>query len=124
MGFTHRSNRTGLHQFHHAPIVISRMNLGPHLGRHLGFISCFTNHACFPDVMSQWFFTVDMFTHLQGGQRREGVGVFARTHRHGIEFIDMVIQVPKINRFPGTWMTSGSEFQVVFINITHRHDVL
>src|SRR6185312_7199118 len=58
----HRTDGAGLDQLNNAPVVVARMDLGPHLGRRLRSPGGFANHARLPDVMCERLFAVNVLT--------------------------------------------------------------
>ena len=54
------------------------MSLISHLGRDFVTAGQLRQEACFVDCMGKWFLTVDMFTHLDGHGRSDGVRMVRR----------------------------------------------
>ena len=60
----HRPDRSGLDQFHNAPVVVAGVDLGSHLGRDLGLRGGLADVAGLPDVVRQRLFAIDVLAQL------------------------------------------------------------
>jgi hypothetical protein len=119
----HRANGAGLDQFHNAPVIVSGVNLSPHLGRNLGFHSSLSDDACLPDVMCQRLLAIHVFAQVQSRQRGEGVRVLRRAYDNRVKFTGMVVELPEVTAAASVWMIHSSMVNRWLKHIAERHNV-
>jgi hypothetical protein len=73
--FTDRTDRAGLDQLDHPPVVFASVDLNPHLRRHAGLGSRQADLPRLPNVVRQRFFTVDVLLVLAGPSSWPGAWV-------------------------------------------------
>src|ERR1043165_3682187 len=66
MRFRDWTDRATLNQLNHPMIILIGMNLDAHLRGHFGLGGCFPDLARFPNVMREWFLTINMLAAFQG----------------------------------------------------------
>ena len=124
MNLRNSTVRPSLDQFDHSPVIVSRMNLCPHLSCNLMFASCLTDHSGFPDVVRERFFTVNMFVKLKCREGGKRVRMFTCTDDDGIELTLLIKQLAKILVLPSLSMSFARAIQIGFVHITQCDDVL
>ena len=97
MHFADRSDGTALDDLHDTPIVLACVDLDPHLRRHVGGSSCQTDLTCFPHVVSQRLFAIDVFLVLERQHGRQRVRVLARADHHRIEVLRPIKQFAEVH---------------------------
>ena len=121
MHFCHLADGLCSHQFHDPPIVVSGVDLRPHLGDQpfaqlghgLGFF-----HA-----VGQRLLAVAVQTTLHGGHGCGGVGVVRRRNHDGIEIQIRLQHFSVIPEGCGVLMLIGGALQVAVVHITQGDHV-
>ncbi len=117
-----RSNYPRLHDFHHAAIVVPRVDLRAHLRNQ--FVLCRRLHhdANFVDGMGQGFLAIHGLACLHGQHGRNRVHVVGRADNDGVNAF-VVKQLVKILKKHGLWMRLARLAGPVAIDIAKGHYV-
>ena len=122
--FRHISQRTGLHDFHDATIVLFRVNLRAQLRRHAVLLGRFRDEACFLHRVREGFFAVSMQSGTNGPDRCRRMVMIRRANHHGIDLPALLLQhFPIVGILARCGKLGGRAFQVVRVDIHQRHDV-
>ena len=124
MHLRHRPDRAALHQFHHAAVVSHRMNLRPHLRRHLRLPRRLADHARLPDIVGQRFLTIHMLPRLERRQRCQRMRVLRSAHDHRIVILQFRKELPEIHELLRAGKFRHRRREVLLIHIAQRDDVI
>ena len=109
---------------HHTPVVVGRVNLGPHLRGEARFGGRLANNAGFPDAMRQGLLAIDVLAEMDGRHDGKGMCVLRRGHDHRVNILAGVVELAEVHVFPGLGILGGGGVEVVFVDVAQRHDVL
>ena len=95
MHFADGTDRSCLHQFDHATVVVACMNLVPHLGGHPRLARFPRHDPRFGDGVGQRLLAINRAPALERGHRDDRMVVIGSAHHHRID-ISFLQQSPKI----------------------------
>ena len=109
------------HQFHDPPVVVSGVDLRPHLGDQILAQGC--HGLGLFHAVREWLFAVTVQPPLHGGHRSRGVGMVRRRNHDGIEIEIRLQHLAVIPERCGVLVLLGRVLQVTVIHITQGDHV-
>src|SRR6185295_7449171 len=118
------ADRARLDELDHAAVVVARVDLRARLGGDLRLLRGVLDDAGFPDAVGEGLLAVDMLAHLEGGQRREGVGMLGDGDDDGVEVLRVVEDLAEVLVLLRVGVQLGGGLDAAGVDVADRDDVL